>query len=324
MAQVVAFRKSAYRTWEEALTSFLLLRKALGNAPRTIEDYRQHVGFFFRSSPAVHDTEAWGDTLLRDCLLEHMGRFEAPVTFNLRLSSLRIFFNWAINEGLLTTNPTEGIKKRKASPRIVNVPENILSRLLDMPDKKTFSGLRDYCLFLLQLDTGIRPGEALHLTISDFDMEAGTLSVRSTVAKTRTARTLFLNRPTVRAMLDLIAVRPAEWDGAPIFCTCEGQLFSTGAWCRRIRETYFSRLGVKITPYMLRHAFAIGFLRNEGNIFALQRIMGHTSLDMTKRYLALTDQDLKDASIKASPVNSLLQTAPKPRLRSLKRGDARR
>ncbi len=141
MAKIIAFRKSAYRSWEEVLDAFLLFRKALGNSPRTLGDYRQHVGFFFRSYPTVHDTESWGGIALRDSLLDHMGRFTAPVTFNLRLSSLRIFFEWAIKEGLLSQNPTEGLRKRKTSPRIVNIPKEVLTRLLELPDKTTFAGL---------------------------------------------------------------------------------------------------------------------------------------------------------------------------------------
>lgn len=318
MAKKIAFRKFAYRSWEEVLEAFLLFRKALGNSPRTLEDYRQHVGFFFRSYPTIHDMESWGGVALRDSLLDHMGRFTAPVTFNLRLSSLRIFFEWAIKEGLLSSNPTEGLRKRKTSPRIVNIPKEVLSRLLELPDKSTFAGVRDYALFLLHLDTGIRPGEASNLLLSDFDLRAGTIEVRSTVSKTRTRRTLFLNRPAIKAMTDYLSVRPPEWEDLPIFCTWEGRPFTPYAWGQRIRDAYEERLGVRITPYMLRHAFALGFLRNEGNIFALQRIMGHTSLEMTRRYLALTDQDLKEAHAKASPLNNLLKAPPGKRLRRIK------
>ena len=50
--------------------------------------------------------------------------------------------------------------------------------------------------------------------------------------------------------------------------------------------------GVSLRPYDLLHAFALNFLRNGGNVFALQRIMGHSNLNMTKRYSALTQNDI--------------------------------
>ncbi len=91
MAKIIAFRKSAYRSWEEVLDAFLLFRKALGNSPRTLGDYRQHVGFFFRSYPTVHDTESWGGIALRDSLLDHMGALYSTPYLQFALSSLRNF-----------------------------------------------------------------------------------------------------------------------------------------------------------------------------------------------------------------------------------------
>ncbi|MCL6558201.1 MAG: site-specific integrase, partial [Firmicutes bacterium] len=66
----------------------------------------------------------------------------------------------------------------------------LLKKLLDMPDQTTFSGLRDYALLLLQLDTGIRPKEALSLEVSDINLQACEVYVRAETAKTRIARTL--------------------------------------------------------------------------------------------------------------------------------------
>lgn len=317
MAQVLQFRKSGYSTWEEALSSFLLLRKALGNSPRTVRDYKDHVGSFFKASPEVWETDSWEGKRLRDCVLAYMGRQKSPATFNLRLTSLKLFFDWAAKEGVLSTNPTEGLRQRKASPRIVNIPEETLSKLLSLPDRSTYAGLRDYCLILLQLDSGIRPGEALSLKVEDIDFRGFTVTVRSVVSKTRTTRTLFLSLATVRALKELIAARPEEWGNAPVFCTYQGRPFPCTEWNFRIRERYLPRLGAKVTPYMLRHAFALGFLRNEGNLIALQRIMGHTTLEMTRRYLALTDGDLREASAKASPLNNILKSANTKRVRKI-------
>ncbi|NLZ51754.1 MAG: site-specific integrase, partial [Thermoanaerobacteraceae bacterium] len=64
--------------------------------------------------------------------------------------------------------------------------------------------------------------------------------------------------------------------------------------------------GYKITPYDLRHSFALLYLRNGGNVFTLQRTLGHTDLNMTKRYLALTGEDLKVEHEKATPVSDIV------------------
>jgi len=70
---------------------------------------------------------------------------------------------------------------------------------------------------------------------------------------------------------------------------------------------YSAQIGYKVTPYDLRHSFALLYLRNGGNIFALQRTMGHADLNMTKRYLALTQEDLRAEHQKSSPLNQLVE-----------------
>jgi integrase len=319
MQNVVPLRKPVHETWEDALEAFLLWRTATGLSERTLKDYRVHVARFFTRYP-----EAWGTSTLNACVYRYLGENVAPATFNIRRKYLKVFFDWAREEGVIHQNPIEGIKARHAEPRIVRIAPNVLQRLLDLPDTGTFAGLRDKALLLLQLDTGIRPGEALQLYPCDFNPAGFEVHIRPEVSKTRRARTLVISRICSQAISRLLAVRPETWQGSPIFCSDDGEPYRINSWGYRLKKVYGKRLGVKISPYDLRHCHAIMFLRNNGNLFALQREMGHSNLDMTKRYLALSDDDLREAHSKASPLNSLLKTEGKPRLRSLKRGDARR
>ncbi len=64
------------------------------------------------------------------------------------------------------------------------------------------------------------------------------------------------------------------------------------AWAYRMKQ-YSKKLGVKIRPYDLRHTFALLYLQGGGHAFSLQRTLGHTNPHMTRRYVAVSDSELK-------------------------------
>ena len=92
-----------------------------------------------------------------------------------------------------------------------------------------------------------------------------------------------------------------------MFCSQDGTPLRVNSWCHTLRN-YGAKLGIKITPYHLRHAAALGMLRRGMNVFALRDILGHADLTTTQGYLALTFDDLRKAHGEASLINAL---APK-------------
>ena len=67
-------------------------------------------------------------------------------------------------------------------------------------------------------------------------------------------------------------------------------------------------LGIRLSPHRLRHSFAISFLRNGANPFELQIALGHTTLEMTRRYTqALGFEDVFKRHVMASPVDRLVK-----------------
>lgn len=303
MARIKQIKNTKAVVWTEALTQFLFWKKAQGVSEQTRKDYEQHVRLFFKRYSNSFETIEH----LKNNLFEYLGQENIkPCTYNNRLVYLRTFLNWCVEQEILDSNPVKSLKKRKDEGRIVNIDQEVLIKLLTIPNKDTFVGLRDFALILLTLDTGIRPKEALALVIPDFNAHSQEIYITSEKAKTRVSRTLPISVPTIKAIQQLIRVRPDSWsENAPIFCTLEGKELNRHTWGDRL-ERYSKELGVHIRPYDLRHTFALEFIRNGANALILQKTLGHSDLTMTKRYVALTNNDLRKEHDVASPINKLM------------------
>lgn len=303
---IIDIRRKAPKTWENALDGFTLLRRSQGAAERTILDYERSVTLFFRRFPT-----AWSSTC-RDCFLRHMSQEMSPSTYNIRLKAFRPFFEYCVNEGAFSSSPAEGLKYRRAEPRIVDHSMDDIRKILDAMGAETFATLRDSALLLLQLDSGIRPSEALQLRPSDMNVSDRSAIVRAAIAKTRKGRRVFFSEHTAAVLQKLVDVRPEEWSAdAPIFCTAYGTQWSTHAWSVNLRR-YAEKAGLKrFSAYDLRHKHALEYLRNGGDIMTLSAGMGHSSLETTQGYLALASSDIRRVHEKASPVQGLFHEKPK-------------
>jgi integrase/recombinase XerD len=144
------------------------------------------------------------------------------------------------------------------------------------------------------------------LKLSDIHLQEKFIHVREEVAKTRQARFLPLSPPMSQALKRIISVRHPAWDkDGIVLCNHFGERMDTDSLQERFRD-YSLKIGIKVTTYMLRHCFAIQFIRNGGDAFALQRIMGHTRLDQTKEYVNLVRADITNGHLKASPLHTFL------------------
>lgn len=303
-------RISQPKTWQGYLSDFILEKQIAGCRERTIRDYQVYVEGFFQGLENLDDWEA-----IEKRVREYFPPGLAPATFNLKRAYLKSFFSYLVSQGALPQNPIT-FKARKAEGKARAIPEEILEKLLGLPDKRTFAGLRNYVLILFQLDTGIRPGEALSLLPHHFNLPAREVTIPGGIAKTKVSRTLPLSPTVAQWLKKLLSIRPREWgENAPVFCSQDGKRLFVTSWSHHLRK-YSQKLGYKVTPYDLRHSFALLSLRNGMNPFALQRCLGHADLTMTKRYLALTQGDLRREHEKSSPANFLATK----RVRKIERG----
>lgn len=303
MAQFITIRQEKLPSWGDHADTFALVLKAQGKAPRTIRDYAYHVGRFFARFPDALESHEKGKIAALSFLADEG---ISPTEFNHRRVYVGQFYQWLISEGHVARNPFDGFKKRKEAGRIVDVDMDTVTALLDLPDRTTWTGKRDYALMLFSVDTATRPGEALQLQPADFDLARAEVTIPAHVAKTRTPRTLPMSPQTVKAIREFLDSRHPSWKGSvPVFCSQDGLRMSENSLCHRMKS-YAERLGKPITPYTLRHAAATLLLRSGANAFAVQALLGHTTPYMTQRYVHLVSSDLKDQHARFSPIGQIV------------------
>ncbi len=161
------------------------------------------------------------------------------------------------------------------------------------------SSVRNRTILLVPLDTGLRASELCELRIKDVDLNNRRLTV---LGKGSKERIIPFSAVTSQAIWRYEATRPKDSTNDLVFVTPEGQPLDRvglGELILRIGE----RAGVtNAHPHRFRHTFAINFLRNGGNAYALQMMLGHSTMEMVKRYLALAQADVEAAHRQASPV----------------------
>ena len=157
---------------------------------------------------------------------------------------------------------------------------------------------RDKALLLLLLDTGLRVGEVNRLKIMDVDLSNGEVHVRPYGSGQKTKpRTVYLGKAARRSMWLYLSRLDEPRKDESLFRQTTGNI-------RSLLYRMGERANVQdVYPHRFRHTFAVQFLRNGGDVFTLQRILGHSSLDMVRRYLALADADSAEAHRKASPAD---------------------
>ena len=291
--------------------------EAEGRTAKTITWHRTSLGKFSRWLADTNQREhpdQWTAHTMRAYLvaLKHStkpdGETLAATSVGTYARSLRAFCAWLCREEFLTTDPMTKVKQ-PTTPKLV---KPVLSldecRLVLKAAKSTRNARRDEALILFMLDTGARANEVCTLRAGDVNWSQRLAMVFGKGAKERyvpfsAATMVAMQRYAVKNRSDVSDRFFQGEEGRPL--TTSGLL----QMCQRIG----ANAGVAFSPHRLRHTFAISYLRSGASVFALQKTLGHTSLDMSLRYSALMTDDLISDHAKHSPVAGMLRSQNSPK-----------
>lgn len=156
------------------------------------------------------------------------------------------------------------------------------------------------------IDTGMRLSEVASLKVGDVDLIEGRCRV---VGKGGRERVVPIGRRTRKALRGWFSSRRlGSVTSAPLFVGPHGLSLSARG-IHQLVHRLARRAGIetRCSPHVLRHTFARAFLTNGGDVFSLQRILGHSprSIQVTRRYVDLLDEDLRAVHRNASPADRL-------------------
>jgi integrase/recombinase XerD len=315
---------------KEALNGFFLSLRAGGYSQSTIDLYRYVLGRLaeYLNDPEVNsiklnDLNRYFVFLQDEYEPKRKSGDVRPLsgsTLQNHWKGIRAFYNWATDEFHLKRRPDERLHLPDHNPRVIMpLSQEEVKLLLQAaeftrdanPDnRKTFrmrrrTADRDVALLLTLLDTGVRAGEAGRMLIQEYDLKTGEIIVTpfgNSRRKTK-SRTVFLGKAGQRAMWRYLAERKDAEPDDPLFLSESGRPMNTNS-IRCLLADLGVKAGVKnVHPHRIRHTFSLEYLKNGGDVFTLQRLLGHSTLQMVQHYLQLSTSDTKAAHRLASPAD---------------------
>jgi site-specific recombinase XerD len=211
------------------------------------------------------------------------------------------FATWLIEEGYLNRQPLWKLPLPRLPVNVIKPLDDAeAAAILGVLKPRCFGGSRALVLLLLLLDTGMRLGEAEGLTLDDAGeaIREGVLRVRGKGARERQLPVGRAARNALRRYLQVY--RPTSPSDA-LFVAGNGRpVVAEGL--RQIIRRAGRRAGVRgVHPHRLRHTFARKFLMSGGDALTLQRILGHSTLEMVRNYVSLDVRDVQRRHAASSP-----------------------
>jgi site-specific recombinase XerD len=284
--------------------TFLTARKAEGVSRGTLHYYREKITVFlaFCEAQAITQIQDVTPDLLRRFMLK-LAETHNPGGQHGFYRAVRAFLRFVEAEEVSPDwrSPTRKVKAPRVELQpIEGAPLEDISALLETCNRNEWIGARDTALLLALLDTGARVTE--FLSIDTGDVQAGTILLRHT--KGKRPREVYLSTRTRKALRGYLRMRhdahPALW-----VTKDADRLTYDGLRAILTRRARSAGLAVVPSPHDFRRAMAINYLRNGGDVFTLALILGHKSLTVLRRYLALTERDTQEAHARFSPVDKL-------------------
>ena len=310
---------------QRAIHGFLLAKDSEGKSARTTQWYRHFLlkfEHFLAKAVPGGQVDAVTPEQIREFLKylrephpqfsEHRFRREplqaasAPRTVQGAHTTLSVFFNWCFAEALITRNPIANVKRPRLAKTLVPLfsREDIQALFTACESGHDEAAIaRNKAMIMVLLDTGMRLSELMGLRMDKLNVQEGSAQVSGKGAKDRH---VFFGVQCKKMLWHYITLfrPPPDERVQEVFLNEDGSAMHARRF-QFILTSVGKRANVAdVHPHRFRHTAAVQFLRNGGNVFALQKMLGHSSLEMVRYYVELSQDDVKKVHKTASPADN--------------------
>lgn len=241
-----------------------------------------------------------------------------PASVNHYIRDLRAFLYWCMKSELI--KPDFKIELVKGEEPIKETYTDEELKILTAKPLKTSSFVewRTWAIINWILATGNRAKTICNIKLGDLSFHKLEITLQRT--KNRKAQIIPMSRELSYVLKEYIKMfRSESGDDKYLFCNIGDEQLTTNALKHSLRDYNLARGVTKTSAHALRHTFAKNWILNTGDVFRLQKMLGHSTLEMTRRYVNMFDDDLKENFENYNPLDRLKKT--QPRRQTVKRTD---
>ena len=298
---------------------YKIANTAEGKSPKTISGYDDFLKAFVRYALEIYgtcDLTIFVMLIIRKYILflqkrpkisngkEQPNTCLSPFTVQDNVRALKAFSTWLNTDGYTEENRLKNLKIPKAPKTMITVlSKDEINSIIDSIDRSSLIGARNFAIFSLDLDSGLRESELAGIIVDNVDLTDGFIKV---MGKGRKERIVPIGKQTRMILFSYINKERMELnlhDSNFLFLSSRGTPITANAI-----KLMFSRLaktsGVRrLHCHLCRHTFATNYLLNGGDIFSLKEILGHTTFEMVNRYVHFTNSQITHQHHKYSPMD---------------------
>ncbi|WP_430789486.1 tyrosine-type recombinase/integrase [Virgibacillus flavescens] len=307
-------------TIDQAFSIFISFKKTLGVRDGTMNEYHVILRYFLEwlseEYPDIQYINEISTGVLREYIVylkeERFNKRKqtvglSPFTINVRIRFLKTFFNTLFKEEIINKNPVQNITLMKVDEDTYEpLTDDEIERILSIPDSGQYAQFRDLVMMYLMLDTGIRIKEVCELEVNEIDFKTRSIMLPASKSKNRKPRLLPLSNQVVKMLLELVTENKSHFDTSYVIVSNIGTKYNPNSFRKRLGiYRNKARIVKRVSPHLFRHMFCKNYILNGGDIFTLQRIVGHADISTTRKYIQLDNNEIRNQHSLYSPVTRI-------------------